>query len=78
MYKAWNTKHAIHRRFGTFDVENISLFYDGKIVAEGEDEDKMLKRFTNELKDRLENIIEGLSSAHKRLGKPDTRIRKTT
>jgi hypothetical protein len=59
-YRAWNTKHAIHRRYGTYDIRNIDMFYDAKIVCEGINDDKVLKKFTREPKQRIINILEAL------------------
>lgn len=56
-YKAWNTKHAIHRNFGYYEPRDIDIYYDAKVVAEGIDEDEMLKKFTREVKQELENIL---------------------
>ncbi|MDJ0796168.1 MAG: hypothetical protein QNJ51_04910 [Calothrix sp. MO_167.B12] len=56
-YKAWNTKHAIHRNFGYYEPRDIDIYYDAKVVAEGIDEDEMLKKFTREVKQELKNII---------------------
>lgn len=66
-YKAWNTKHAIHRRFGYYEPRDIDIYYDAKVVAEGIDEDKMLKKFTREVKQELENTLQELTSANKSL-----------
>lgn len=56
-YKAWNTKHAIHRNFGYYEPRDIDIYFDAKVVAEGIDEDEMLKKFTKEVKQELENIL---------------------
>ncbi|MHC5770313.1 MAG: hypothetical protein ACYTXI_32830 [Nostoc sp.] len=66
-YRAWNTKHAIHRNFGYYDPRDIDIYYDAKVVAEGIDEDEMLKKFTREVKQELENILYGLTSANESL-----------
>lgn len=66
-YKAWNTKHAIHRRFGYYEPRDIDIYYDAKVVAEGIDEDEMLKKFTREVKQELENTLQELTSANKSL-----------
>jgi hypothetical protein len=29
-YPAWNTNHAINRRFGTYDLRQIDIFYDAQ------------------------------------------------
>ena len=63
-YPAWNTKHAINRRFGIYNVKNIDIYYDAKIVAEGRSEDEMLKKFTKEAKHDLEIILNELKSAN--------------
>jgi hypothetical protein len=59
-YPAWNTKHAIHRRYGTYDIRNIDIFHDAAVVCGGTDEDKVLKKFTRELKQKIVNILETL------------------
>ena len=66
-YKAWNTKHAIHRNCGYYNPRNINIYYDAKVVAEGIDENAMLKKFTKEVKQELENILNDLISANKSL-----------
>lgn len=67
VYRAWNTKHAIHRNFGYYEARDIDIYYDAKVVAEGIDEDKMLKKFTKEVKQELENILNELTSANESL-----------
>jgi hypothetical protein len=67
IYKAWNTKHAIHRNFGYYEPRDIDIYYDAKVFAEGIDEDEMLKKFTREVKQDLENILYELTSANKSL-----------
>lgn len=66
-YPAWNTKHAINRRFGIYDARNIDIYYDARIVAEGLSEDEMLKKFTKEAKQDLEDILKELKSANNAL-----------
>ena len=66
-YKAWNTKHAIHRRFGYYEPRDIDIYYDAKVFVEGTDENEMLKKFTREVKQELENILNELTSANKSL-----------
>lgn len=66
-YKAWNTKHAIHRNFGYYNPRDIDIYYDAKVVAEGIDEDEMLKKFTREVKQELESILQELTSANESL-----------
>jgi hypothetical protein len=66
-YRAWNTKHAINRRFGIYDARNIDIYYDARIVAEGRSEDEMLKKFTKEAKQNLEDILNELKSANEAL-----------
>lgn len=63
-YRAWNTKHAINRRFGIYDVKNIDIYYDARIIAQGRNEDEMLKKFTKEAKHDLESILNELKSAN--------------
>ncbi len=66
-YKAWNTKHAIHRNFGYYEPRNIDIYYDMRVFAEGTNEDEMLKKFTKEVKQELENILNDLTSANESL-----------
>lgn len=66
-YPAWNTKHAIHRRFGLYDARNIDIYYDARIVAEGLSEDEMLRKFTKEVKEDLEDILNKLKVANEAL-----------
>ncbi|MFN6540967.1 MAG: hypothetical protein RM021_032130 [Nostoc sp. EkiNYC01] len=67
VYRAWNTKHAIHRNFGYYEPRNIDIYYDMRVVAEGTDEDEMLKKFTKQAKNELENILTELTSANESL-----------
>jgi hypothetical protein len=67
VYPAWNTKHAIHRNFGYYEARDIDIYYDARVVAEGIDENKMLKKFTKEVKQELENILSELTSANESL-----------
>ncbi|MEH2302436.1 MAG: hypothetical protein V7K88_26520 [Nostoc sp.] len=67
VYPAWNTKHAIHRNFGYYQPRNIDIYYDARVVAEGIDQDKMLKKFTKEVKHELENILNELTSVNESL-----------
>ncbi|MDZ8185144.1 MAG: hypothetical protein RMX96_09855 [Nostoc sp. ChiSLP02] len=67
VYRAWNTKHAIHRNFGYYEPRNIDVYYDMRVVAEGTDEDEMLKKFTKQAKNELENILTELTSANESL-----------
>ena len=69
VYPAWNTKHAIHRNFGYYEPRDIDIYYDARVVAEGIDEDKMLKKFTKDVKQELENILNELTSANESLKK---------
>ncbi|MEH1866570.1 MAG: hypothetical protein V7K69_16410 [Nostoc sp.] len=66
-YKAWNTKHAIHRNFGYYEPRNIDIYYDMRVFAEGRNEDEMLRKFTNQPKQELENILNELTSANESL-----------
>lgn len=59
-YPAWNTKHAIHRRYGTYDIRDIDIFYDAAIVCEGIDDDRVLKKFTREPKQKILDILGSL------------------
>ena len=63
-YRAWNTKHAIHRRFGFYEPRNIDIYYDARIVAEGLSEEAMLRKFTKEAKEDLEDILNDLKDAN--------------
>jgi hypothetical protein len=67
VYKAWNTKHAIHRNFGCYEPRNIDIYYDMRVVAEGTDEDEMLRKFTKQAKQELESILNELTSANESL-----------
>ncbi|MEH2359862.1 hypothetical protein [Nostoc sp.] len=67
VYPAWNTKHAIHRNFGYYQPRDIDIYYDARVVAGGLDEDKMLKKFTKEVKQELENILNELTSVNESL-----------
>ena len=62
-YSAWNTKDAIHRRSGTFEERGFDTFFDAKVVAEGVNEDEMLKKFTKNLKDEVKQIIKELGES---------------
>ena len=66
-YKAWNTKDAIHRRLGTFEVRGFDTYFDAKVVAEGTDEDEMLRKFTKELNAEVKQIINDLGNSLKEL-----------
>jgi hypothetical protein len=63
-YKAWNTKDAIHRGYGEYKTRNIDIFYDGKVFAQGRTENEMLRKFTKEAKEELENILKSLVKAN--------------
>ena len=67
VYPAWNTKHAIHRNFGYYEPKNIDIYYDVRVFAEGINEDEMLKKFTKQPKQELENILNDLTSANESL-----------
>ncbi|MDZ7953173.1 hypothetical protein [Nostoc sp. DedQUE09] len=67
LYKAWNTKHAIHKNFGYYEPRNIDIFYDMRVFAEGRNENEMLKKFTKEAKQELESILNELTSANESL-----------
>jgi len=66
-YPAWNTKDAIHRRLGTFPERQIDTYYDAKVVAEGLDDEEMLKKYTKLFKEQLEDLIIKLGESHKDL-----------
>lgn len=61
-YPAWNTKHAIHRRFGFYKVKNIDIYYDSRTVV-----NMTLIKFTSEAKQQLELILDNLSDIHEEL-----------
>jgi len=63
-YPAWNTKDAIHRNYGIYAVRNYDTFFDAKVVSEGLDEDKMLRKFTKEIKEEIINAIKNLGNSH--------------
>ncbi|RCJ25309.1 hypothetical protein A6S26_16095 [Nostoc sp. ATCC 43529] len=67
VYPAWNTKHAIHSNFGYYELRNIDIYYDMRVFAEGIDEDEMLKKFTKQPKQELENILNDLTFANESL-----------
>jgi hypothetical protein len=67
-YPAWNTKHAINRRFGTYDLRQIDIYYDARVVAQGESDEEMLRKFTREPKTELEEILLNLTEANEALG----------
>jgi len=67
VYPAWNTKHAIHINFGFYEPRNIDIYYDMRVFAEGINEDEMLKKFTKQPKQELENILNDLTSANESL-----------
>lgn len=66
-YPAWNTKHAIHRNFGYYKPRDIDIYYDAQVFAAGINEDEMLKKFTKEVKDEVENILKELTFANESL-----------
>lgn len=57
----------IHRRFGYYEPRDIDIYYDAKVVAEGISENEMLKKFTKEVKQELENILSELAFANESL-----------
>jgi len=61
-YKAWNTKDAIHRRYGVFSERGYSTYFDAKVVAEGTTQDEMLYKFTKDLKKEVVKLIDDLGS----------------
>lgn len=61
-YPAWNTKHAIHKRFGFYKIKNIDIYYDSRTVVH-----KMLMKFTSESRIELEQILNNLSDIHQEL-----------
>ncbi len=63
VYKAWNTKDAIHRRLGTFEERGFDTYFDAKIVAEGLTEDEMLKKFTYQLYLEVKTLITELGES---------------
>jgi len=76
-YPAWNTKDAIHRRLGTFNERNYNTYFDAKVIAEGIDDEEMLKKFTKDLKSNLEKLIEDLGNSHEDLNSLTSEILKS-
>ena len=66
-YPAWNTKDAINRRFGTYDIRQIDIYYDARVVAQGESDEEMLRKFTRDPKAELEGILLELTEANEAL-----------
>jgi len=66
-YKAWNTKDAIHRRYGVFSERGYSTYFDAKIVAKGITQDEMLYKFTKELRKEIIEEIDNLGSSVEKL-----------
>ena len=63
-YKAWNTKHAIHRRFGTYDAKNYDIYHDARVVAQGKSEDETLRKFTREARLQVELVLKHLGETN--------------
>jgi hypothetical protein len=63
-YHAWNTKHAINRRFGVYGLRQIDIYYDAGVVAQGESDEEMLRKFTSEPKSELEGILDELKQTN--------------
>jgi len=63
-YPAWNTKDAIHRRLGTFYERSFSTYFDAKVIAEGIDDEEMLKKFTGNIRTDLISLILKLGETH--------------
>lgn len=66
-YKAWNTKDAIHRRYGTFRERGYSTYYDAEVIVEGLSKNDMLQKFTKELKDEVGRLIDNLGEQVEKL-----------
>lgn len=66
-YPAWNTKHAINRRFGTYDARNFDIFYDAKVVTQGESDEEMLRKFTRETREEVEKTLNRLGETNEAL-----------
>lgn len=66
-YPAWNTKHAINRRFGTYNIRQINIYYDAGVVAQGESDEEMLRKFTRNPKAELDGILLDLTKANEAL-----------
>jgi hypothetical protein len=66
-YPAWNTKHAINRRFGVYDLRQFDIYYDARVVAQGESDEEMLRKFTRDPKAELERILLELTEANQAL-----------
>lgn len=55
-YPAWNTKHAIHKRFGFYPIKNIDIYYDSRSIVS-----KTIIELTKERKDDIEKILNKLT-----------------
>jgi hypothetical protein len=75
-YKAWNTKDAIHRRYGVFPERGYDTYYDAKVVVEGLTKDDMLQKFTKELKIEIEELIDNLGKDVEKLSDLTPEIKK--
>lgn len=63
-YPAWNTKDAIQRRYGIFDERNFDSYLDAQIVAEGLDDNSMLRKFTKDVKTEIHILLKSLGESH--------------
>ena len=63
-YPAWNTKHAINRRFGTYEAKDYDIFYDARVVAQGESDEDTLRKFTREARIEVERVLRELGETN--------------
>lgn len=63
-YHAWNTKHAINRRFGVYDLRQVNIYYDAGVVAQGKSNEEMLRKFTSAPKSEIEGILDELKQTN--------------
>ncbi len=66
-YPAWNTKHAINRRFGTYEAKDYDIYYDARVVAQGESDEETLRKFTQEVRAEVELILRELGKTNEAL-----------
>lgn len=66
-YPAWNTKHAINRRFGTYDAKDYDIYYDARVVTQGESDEDTLRKFTREIRAEVEHILHKLGETNEAL-----------
>ena len=63
-YPAWNAKHAINRRFGTYEAKDYDIFYDARVIAQGESDDDTLRKFTREARTAVERVLRELGETN--------------